>query len=53
MKSLSVSEIRKKIPFEGVWYELESKKGFPETISYKISETNSSFHVKEHTTGKV
>ena len=39
--------------FEGVWNELESKKWFPERISYKISETNPSFHVKQHTTGKV
>ena len=29
------------------------KKMFPETISYKISETNSSFHVKEDTRRKV
>ena len=29
------------------------KKGLPETIRYKISETNSSFHVKERTTEKV
>ena len=26
---------------------------FPESISYKICETNSSFHLKQHTTGKV
>ena len=29
------------------------KRRFPETINYKIIETNSSFHVKCGTTGKV
>ena len=29
------------------------KKGFPDTISYKIFETYSSFHEKQGTTGKV
>ena len=28
------------------------KKGFPETINHKIFEANSSFHVKQRTTGK-
>ena len=46
MKGLTVTKIVKKIKFEGVWGELESKKRFPETISHKIFETNSSFHVK-------
>ena len=31
----------------------KSKKISPETIVYKISETNSSFHLKKRTTGKV
>ena len=29
------------------------KKFIEPTVSYKVSETNSSFHVKEPTTGKV
>ena len=32
---------------------VESKKMLPETIIHEISETNSSFHVKSRTTGKV
>ena len=39
--------------FEEVWEKLESKKKFPETITHKISETNSTFHVKWRTAGKV
>ena len=33
--------------------QLKIKKRFSETIGYKIFETNSSFHVKWHATGKV
>ena len=33
--------------------QLEGKKLFPETIIYEIFETNSSFHVKLHTTRRV
>ena len=32
--------------------QVRSKKLFPETIIHKISETNSSFRVKQHTLGK-
>ena len=45
MKGLRVTENVKEIRFEEVWGELESK-GFPETITHKIFETNSSFHVE-------
>ena len=55
MKGLGVPKIVKKIKSEGFWNKLEpKKKWFAETITHKIFETNdSSFHVKEHTTGKV
>ena len=53
MKGLRVTKIVKEVKFEGVWGELESKKRFTETMIQKIFETNSSFHVKWHTTGKV
>ena len=46
MKGLTVTKNVKFIKFEGVWDELESKTKFPETITHKITETNSSFHVK-------
>ena len=46
MKDLRFAEIVKEIKYEGVWGELESKKKFPEKITHKISETNSSFHLK-------
>ena len=46
MKGLAVTTNAKAIKFRWVWDELELKKGFPETISHKISETNSSFRVK-------
>ena len=52
MKDLRVIKIVKEIKFEQVWCKLEAKKMFPEVINYKIFETNSSFHVKERTTGK-
>ena len=32
--------------FEGVLVQVRVKKKFPETITHKIPETNSSFHVK-------
>ena len=41
MKGLRVTRNVKEIKFEGVRGELESKK-FPDTITHKISETNSS-----------
>ena len=46
VKGLRVTKIVKDVKFEGVLVELESKKKFPETITHKIFETNSSFHVK-------
>ena len=46
MKGIRVTSYFKGITFEGVWGELESKKKFPETITHKISETNSRFDVK-------
>ena len=46
MESFRVTKNDKEIRFEGVWGELESKKKFPETITHKISQTNSSFCVK-------
>ena len=46
MKGLRVTKNVEEIKFEGVRDELESKKKFPDTINHKISETNSSFHVK-------
>ena len=46
MKGLRVTKNVKELKFQGVSGELESKKKFPETITDKIFETNSSFHVK-------
>ena len=46
MKGLRVTKNVRAIKFDGVWAELESKKKFPETITHKIFETNSSFDVK-------
>ena len=45
MKGLRVTKNVKEIKFKGVWGELESKK-FPQTITHKISETNSSFFMR-------
>ena len=53
MKDLRVIKNVKENRFEGVWGELELKKKLPETITDKIFETSSSFHVKQCTTGKV
>ena len=46
MKGLRVIKNVKEITFEGVWGRIRIKKKFPETITHKIFETNSSFHVK-------
>ena len=47
MKGLRVIKTVREIKSEEVWGELESKKKkFPEIITNKISETNSSFYVK-------
>ena len=43
MEGLRVTKNVKEIKLEGVWDELKSK---PETITHKITENNSSFHVK-------
>ena len=53
MKDLSVTTIVKEIKFERVWVKLELKAMFLETMIDKIFETNSSFYVKYHATGKV
>ena len=45
VKDLGVTKQVKEIKFEEVWSELESKKKFPETKNYKISQTNSHFHL--------
>ena len=47
MKDLGVTKNVKEIKFECGWGDLElKKKMFPERITHKIFETNSSFHVK-------
>ena len=46
MKDIRVNKIVKETRTEGLWGELESKKGFQRQSFKKISETNSSFHVK-------
>ena len=46
MKCLRVAKIVKEIKFEGISGELEAKKMFLDTVIHKISETDSSFHVK-------
>ena len=53
MKCLQVTKNVKEFKFEGVSGELEAKTMFLETIIHKISETDSSFHAKQRTTGKV
>ena len=53
VKNLIVTRIVQKIKFEGDWGKLEAKKLFPETIIDKIYETNSSFHVKQRSAGKL
>ena len=45
MKDFRVTKNVKEIKFEGVLGELE-KKLFSDAITYKISESNSRFHVK-------
>ena len=52
MKGLRVTKDVKEINFEETWGELESKKKFPET-THKTFGTNSGFHVKLCTAGKV
>ena len=46
MQGLKIIKNIKENKFEGVWGELDSKKNFPETITHKIFETNSSFCVQ-------
>ena len=46
MKGPRVANKVKEIEFEEVWGESESKKMFLGTITHKISEIKSSFHVK-------
>ena len=53
MKELRVTKNNKEVKIEYNWGDLERKKRFLETTTHKISETNSSFHDKKCTTGKV
>ena len=53
MKGLRVTNHVKESKFETVWGKFESKKMFPETITYKKSETETSFHVKKRKTAKI
>ena len=53
MKIIRGTKIVKLIKFAGVWDKLEAKKLFPRTMVHRVFETNSSFHVKGRTTGKV
>ena len=50
---MRATENVREINSESVWGVLHLKKKFPETITHKISETNSGFHIKWHKTGKV
>ena len=53
-KALELPKFSKKLSFKGsVLLRGRSKKMFSETIIHKIFETDSSFYVKQHTTGKV
>ena len=52
MKDLRVIKIVKEIKFEQVWCKLEAKKNVSRGNQLQIFETNSSFHVKERSTGK-
>ena len=45
-KGLRVIKNVKQTKFQRVWVELELRKTFPERISRKIFDTNSSFYVK-------
>ena len=49
---LELQNLSKTLKFEGVWGRVRSKKLFAETTTHKIFETNSSFHIKNRTTGK-
>ena len=53
MKGFRVSKILKEIIFEGVLTELELDERVPETTSYKLSDSSSSFQVKGHSAEKV
>ena len=50
---LRVTKIVKQIKFEGAWWKVRSKILFAERILAKIYQTNCSFFVKQHATGKV
>ena len=53
VKILRVNKNIKEIKLRGVCGRLKPKKGFPETMTHKVLETNSSFHVKKRTTERV
>ena len=46
MKGVRATKNAKEVTFEGVWGELEFKKGFLKTIIHKIFGSNSSFSMK-------
>ena len=50
MKGHRATKNAKEIIFEAVRDEVKSKKKFPDTITDKLSERNSTLHVKERTT---
>ena len=53
IKALKVTKIVKQIKFEEAWWQVGSKILFTETILAKIFQTNCTFSVKQHHTGKV
>ena len=53
IKVLRVSKCVKQIIFERVWWRVRSKILFEETILAKLFQTNCSFSLKYHPTGKV
>ena len=53
VKDLRFPKVSKKLSLEGSEVSQNKKKRFPEASSHKKSETNSSFHWKRRTTGKV
>ena len=51
-KAIDLPKLSKKNKFDEGLGQVTTRKEFSETFSNKISETNSSFHVKERTMGK-
>ena len=46
MKRLRGTNNVKEIKIKGIWGQVRIKKLFPETITHKVTETNSTFHMK-------